>query len=172
MTLNEYIEEMGELFSQLGRQPLEGRLVALLLARPGTLRLGEIAKALGVTKAALSRLVNEMLERGDLKREGIPSTREHAYQLVDDMFIAHLRTFRDVSRQMAELTNEVAADPTVTDPDAIHRLHYAAGVHAQVALEVARALTPEERMQTEDLQRHHEDNWNAILPRGHKKADN
>ena len=172
MTVPEYVEEMGELFSQLGRQPLEGRLVALLLARPGPTRMGEIAKTLGVTKAALSVLVNQMLERGDLKREGVQSTREHAYELVDHMFIGHLRTFRDVSRQMAEITTEVAADPTVTDPAAIHRLHYAAGVHAQVALELARVLTPEERVQTDDLQKHHEENWNAIPPRKQGKGDN
>ncbi|HWG84507.1 MAG TPA: helix-turn-helix domain-containing protein [Deinococcales bacterium] len=158
----EFLDAMAQQYQRVGRPPLEGRFAGLLLLQPEPISLTEAARALGVSKATLSPLANAMLERGDVKREGRYSTREHLYSLVDDAYIRDLKEHLDASRRIAEAARHMASSPLVQDLTVLKRLNHHAGVHAQAALSLDVVLAPEERLRAADLQAHHDDNWDAI----------
>jgi DNA-binding transcriptional regulator GbsR (MarR family) len=171
VTAEEFVEELGRLYAATGRSRLEGRLAALLLTRSEPMSLTQAAKELGTAKSALSKLVNEMLKRGDLVREGRFSTREHLYSLVDHSYIRDLRERAEVSRRIAELSSALARDPTISSTQVVQRLTTHAGIHGQAALVLSQVLAPEERLHRRELQRHEEENWDAIPPREETKAE-
>ena len=164
MTAEEFVEEVGVIYESVGRPRLEGRFAALLLTRSEPLSLSDAARRLGTAKSALSKIANDMVARGDLKREGRYSTREHLYQLVDHSYIRDLRERTSASRRISELASLLAGDPTTTDSAVVQQLQTHAGIHGQTAMALGRILEPEERLHAEELRKHEESNWDAIPP--------
>lgn len=154
MTLEDYCEQLGKLYERVGRQPLEGRLVALLLCQPEPFTLSRAARALGVTKMAVSRLANQLIARGDLKRSRLSSTREHAYEIVDDAYIGDLRERLGVSRSIVELSRAFSSELPAHDPRVVARLQHHASIHERVSDALESALEPEEAVQAADLRAH------------------
>lgn len=163
MTVEQFLEEMGQLYKRVGRPTLEGRFVALLLTRDEPITMRAAATALGVTKGALSRLANEMLKRGDIKRMGAYSTREHLYHIVDDAYIHDLRERREASRRVARLASQLAGGSNLEPAVAARLLHHGS-IHAQVTVGLDAVLLPEEERLAADLENHLR-SWDALPPR-------
>jgi len=160
--VEQYIEEMGELFKGLGRQALEGRFVALLLTQARPVSLKEAAEALSVSRGSLSTLANAMIERGDVLRSGNFSTREHLYRLVDRVYVRDLIDRREASRRLSGLASRLAAGAPTLEPEAVSQLTYYAGLHSQAALGLDGVLSGEERLQAAYLKQDLEEDWDAL----------
>jgi DNA-binding MarR family transcriptional regulator len=165
VTNKAFTEQLSHLYARIGRPPLEGRFVALLLITVDEISLGDAAELLSVTKNALLKTATPMLERGDVKRSRDPRTRQHLYSLTDHAYIRDLRTQADLSRAVSAITGQFLASRRKLHPEAKRRLsnHSLVAWRATEALE--RVLKPEERAQEADIEQHLEQDWDALPPR-------
>lgn len=159
-----FATRVAETLGNLSRPALEGRVVGLLLAGTTPVRLTEISAGLDVSKAALSRLLNEMLERGDLKRTYLSVTREHSYELADHAYLRDLVDRAAASVELARQARRLAADRALADPSVRLRLESFARLHDQVALAVRRLLRPHVEDVIADLQMHSAGNSDSLGP--------
>ncbi|PZA07054.1 MULTISPECIES: hypothetical protein [unclassified Meiothermus] len=167
MQLDEYIETLGEAYACLGRPRLEGRLVALLLASPRPIALGEAAQVLGVTKNALLKLLTPMTERGDVMRTLEPSTRRHLFALTDHAFIHDLRTEVVNRQKISEATLGYLKSTRGLPPHAKSRLRGHAEFTRRLAQQLGRVLKHKERELAREMEEHLEKDWYALPP--HRK---
>ncbi|HWG84508.1 MAG TPA: hypothetical protein VNT60_03405, partial [Deinococcales bacterium] len=143
MELAEFTLAMGELYRAIGRSSLEGRFVALLLASEDAVSLKSAAATLGVSKATVSSLANTMLERGDLKRTGDYSSREHRYRLVNHAHVSTLRDLATAARRIGELTRRYAREAAT--PQHATRLEKHLRLYLTAAGTLDEAVAPYER---------------------------
>ncbi|MDX2005319.1 MAG: hypothetical protein SFU83_08590 [Meiothermus sp.] len=164
MTQREFINRVGSLYTRVGRPPLEGRFVALLLLAEGPVAVARAAEQLGVTRQALQRLAVEMLERGDLKREGEFSTKRHLYSLADHAYSRDLRAHLDAITEVSELAEEMLGRARAGGDAALHLR-----AHAELTRRAAESLRglveSHERAREADLEAHLERNWDAVPAR-------
>ncbi len=74
-------EEFGLLFEEMGRTRMDGRIAAwLLVADPPVQSLTEIARTLGVSKAAASTAARSLLQAGMVERVSEPGRRGDSYR--------------------------------------------------------------------------------------------
>jgi DNA-binding transcriptional regulator GbsR (MarR family) len=162
MTLGDFINELGEAYTAVGRPPLEGRLVALLLAGPEPQTLAQLAKTLRVSKSALLRVVRPMVERGDLKRWREPSSREHSLALTDHAYIHDLRVqIHSTERVLRALE---AMSRKKLDPHSQAQLKRQAEVSKQTLRGLTAIVNSVEKDQEKDLREHLERDWDALPP--------
>lgn len=162
MTLGDFINEFGEAYTAVGRPPLEGRLVALLLAGPEPQTLAQISTALRVSKSALLRVVRPMVERGDLKRWREPSSREHSFALTDHAYIHDLRVQINSTERVLKAIQ--AMRQKKLDPHSHAQLERQAEVSRQILRCLTSIVNPIEKDQEKDLQNHLERDWDALPP--------
>lgn len=165
MQLDEYLEILGEAYACLGRPRLEGRLVALLLASPGPIALGEAAQMLGVTKNALLKLLTPMTERGDVMRTLEPSTRRHLFELTDHAFIHDLRTEVANRQKISEATLAYLKSTRGLPPHTKSRLRGHAELTRRLAHQIGRVLKHQESKLAREVEEHIEKDWYALPPR-------
>lgn len=164
MDLNGFIDEVSDAYEQVGRPILEGRLIALLLTVSEPQTLGELAAALEVSKSALLKVVRPMVERGDLKRWREPKTRQHSVALTNPAYIHDLRVHLVNSRRVLRAVRSLLAQPDLNG-----HVRERLSQHAEVVEVATRCLevvvrAVEER-QNQDLERHLEQDWDALPPR-------
>lgn len=165
VTVEHFIELMGELYAQLGQPALEGRLVALLLSSTAAISLAIAAKLLGVSKVAVSKISTAMLERGDLSISRAFSSRQHLLALTDQHYIRDLISRRAASWTISILCDRVLeANPSLED-EVIKHLRTHLETHARVALSLEQLLSPIERSQARVRTEHLRDNWDAVEPK-------
>lgn len=164
MDLNGFIDEVSDAYEKVGRPILEGRLVALLLTVAEPQTLGELATALEVSKSALLKVVRPMVERGDLKRWREPKTRQHSIALTGPAYIHDLRVHLVNSRRVLDAVRSLLAQPDLDEP-----IREQLSRHAEIVEEAACCLEAVvhavEEQQIQDLQRHLEQEWDALPPR-------
>ncbi|HEX2863005.1 MAG TPA: PAS domain-containing protein, partial [Deinococcales bacterium] len=164
VTPERFVAALGEVFGKAGRPPLEGRMAALLLLSDGPVTLAEAARRLGVTKAAVSRIAQDMANRGDLKERRVYSTREHTYELTDSTYLRDLKVRRSQSWYVAMLCRQLLEDDLDLTDEAGENLRSQAVLHARVALAIGNLLEPFERRQERDLLHHLQHDWDAVQP--------
>ncbi|MER3484054.1 MAG: hypothetical protein C4332_13775 [Meiothermus sp.] len=169
MTLDNFIDELGEAYTAVGRPPLEGRLVALLLAGPEPQSLAQLSERLKVSKSALLRVVRPMVERGDLKRWREPSSREHKLALTDHAYIHDLRVQIHSAEQVLKAIHALRKH----NLDAHSRAQL--GRQAEIAERTVKTLTAiveaVEKDQEKDIRQHLEQEWDALPPRRGRGRD-
>ena len=165
VTNQSFTEQLGGLYARVGRPPLEGRFVALLLLTVDEISLGDAAAVLGVTKNALLKTATPMLERGDVKRSREPSTRKHLYSLSDHAYTRDLREQADLSHSVTAMVKQFLAARAKLHPEAKRRLRNHGLVSGRAAEALERVLQPEERAQENDIEKHLEQDWDALPPR-------
>jgi DNA-binding MarR family transcriptional regulator len=165
VTNKTFTEQLGMLYARAGRPPLEGRFVALLLLTVDEISVGDAAQLLGVTKNALLKTAVPMLERGDVKRSRDPRTRQHLYSLSDHAYTRDLRDHANLSRAVTVTTQQFLSARSKVHPEAARRLRNHALVSGRAADALERILQPEERAQEADIEKHLEQDWDALPPR-------
>lgn len=166
ITPESFIDHLGDAFHQTGLARLEGRLVGLLLQSSDAITLAAAAQSLGVTKVAISKITNEMLERGDLIMSREFSTRAHTFQLTDRAYLRDLMTRRATSWTVASLIQKLIESETALEPRAVAQLQVQLELYARTAVNLERVLAPLERHQTLAFEAHLEQDWDAIRPVG------
>ncbi len=161
----QFIELMGELYARLGQPALEGRLVALLLVSATAISLSEAAKILAVTKVAVSKISNIMLERGDLMVSRSFSSRQHVLALTDQHYVRDLSSRRAASWAIAILCRKVLEANPNLEAAAISHVQTHLETHARVALGLEQLLAPIEGAQARVRLEHLRDNWDAVEPK-------
>lgn len=172
MKLDEYLETLGEAYACLGRPRLEGRLVALLLASPRPVALGEAAQTLGVTKNAVLKLLTPMMERGDVKRSLEPSTRRHLFELTDHAFIQDLRVEVINRQKISEATLAYLKSTRGLPRQTKSRLRGHAEFTKRLARQLGRVLEHQETKLARELEHHLENDWYALPPRRKRWREN
>lgn len=162
MTLASFINELGEAYAAVGRPPLEGRLVALLLAGPEPQTLAQISESLKVSKSALLRVVRPMVERGDLKRWREPSSREHSLALTDHAYIHNLRVQVMSSERVLKAVREIAKKHP--DEHSRSQLRRQAEIAEQTLKSLTAIVDSVEKDQEKDIKQHLELEWDALPP--------
>jgi PAS domain S-box-containing protein len=166
ITAASFIDHLGDAFHQTGLARLEGRLVGLLLMSPDSITLAAAAQSLGVTKVAISKVTNEMLERGDLTMSREFSTRAHTFHLTDRAYLRDLMNRRATSWTVAALIQQLIESETTLEPKAVAQLQVQLELYARTAVNLERVLAPLERHQTLAFEAHLEQDWDAIRPIG------
>jgi PAS domain S-box-containing protein len=166
ITAASFIDHLGDAFHQTGLARLEGRLVGLLLISPDAITLAAAAQSLGVTKVAISKVTNEMLERGDLTMSREFSTRAHTFHLTDRAYLRDLMNRRATSWTVAALIQQLIESETMLEPKAVAQLQVQLELYARTAVNLERVLAPLERHQTLAFEAHLEQDWDAIRPVG------
>jgi PAS domain S-box-containing protein len=146
VTPDRFLKLMGELYGQLGQPQLEGRLIALLLLRAEPVSLGEVARALGVSKAAVSKVSGTMLDRGDLQIIKSFSSREHLLALTDHNYIRDLSVRRVASWAISNLCDSLL-ESNHLDADTTAQIRTHLETHTRVALALEQVLSPIEHHQ-------------------------
>ncbi len=168
VTPERFVELMGELYNKLGQPQLEGGLVALLLLRAEPMSLGEAAKLLGVSKVAISKVSNTMLERGDLLISKAFSSREHLLALTNHSYIRDLSVRRVASWAISILCDAMLEanhlEPAVTEQVRTHL-----ETHTRVAVALEQVLSQLEQGQANSLATHFLENWDAVHPKDSAK---
>ncbi|MGY2895718.1 PAS domain S-box protein [Deinococcus sp. UYEF24] len=171
VTPERFTELVGELYSQLGQPQLEGRLVALLLLEAQPISLGDAAQRLGVSKVAVSKVSNVMLEHGDLQISKSFSSREHLLALTDHTYIRDLSVRRVASWAISVLCDQVLAGGDV-EQGAVSNIREHLEMHARTAEVLGQLLSPVEQQQARALSTHQRDNWDAVSPKSESKKPN
>ncbi|PZA05862.1 MULTISPECIES: hypothetical protein [unclassified Meiothermus] len=164
MEINQFINEVSDAYEQVGRPILEGRLVALLLTVAEPQTLGELATALEVSKSALLKVVRPMVERGDLKRWREPKTRQHSIALAGPAYIHDLRLHLISGRRVLGAVRALLAQPDLDKPVRERLFQHAQVVEAATSA-LEKIVHTVEEQQIQDLQRHLEQDWDALPPR-------
>ena len=165
VTPETFVRRFGRKHAALGRPPLEGRLLALLLLNPEPVSLSEAARQLQATKGGLSKVVSEMHERGDLEITRDPSSREHHLALTNSVYLRDLMNKRDLSASIAALGYAFLRDNPDVDPAVRQRVQDLADIRAQHTLNISRLLEVRLQAQERARQSHLQDNWDAVPPR-------
>jgi DNA-binding MarR family transcriptional regulator len=104
---DEFVARLAALAEVIGLRRTAGRLFALLLLSEEPCSLDEIARRLGVTKAAISIDGRQLEERGLVVRQRRAGDRKHYYAITEDLFgvamrqrISHWRDVRDAVREV------------------------------------------------------------------------
>ncbi|AFZ67749.1 PAS domain S-box protein [Deinococcus peraridilitoris] len=160
-----FVRKLGRSLAALGSSPLEGRLVALLLLSTAPMSMSQAAQALSVTKGALSKVVHEMQQRGDLLVTRHFSTREHSLALAHQMYLRDLMERRDLSAGVASLAYAFLRDNPDLDPEVAVRVRDLADIRAQHALNIAKLLQVRQDAQRREREQHLRDNWDAVPPK-------
>ena len=167
VTPERFLKLMGELYEQLGQPQLEGRLIALLLLRAEPVSVGEVARILSVSKVAVSKVSNAMLERGDLQIIKSFSSREHLLALTDHNYIRDLSVRRVASWAISILCDSLL-ETNHLDPATTEQIRAHLETHTRVAVALEQVLSPIERRQAKVLAEHLRENWDAVPPKGEK----
>ena len=167
VTPERFLTLMGELYEQLGQPQLEGRLIALLLLRAEPVSVGEVARILSVSKVAVSKVSNAMLERGDLQIIKSFSSREHLLALTDHNYIRDLSVRRVASWAISILCDSLL-ETNHLDPATTEQIRAHLETHTRVAVALEQVLSPIERRQAKVLAEHLRENWDAVPPKGDK----
>lgn len=167
VTPERFTELVGELYTQLGQPQLEGRLVALLLLHAQPVSLGEAARRLGVSKVAVSKVSNVMLEHGDLQISKSFSSREHLLALTDHTYIRDLSVRRVASWAISVLCDQLLAGGDV-ELDAAQQIREHLEMHARTAEVLGVLLSPVELQQAQAMTSHRSENWDAVPPRSER----
>ena len=167
VTPDRFTELVGELYTQLGQPQLEGRLVALLLLHAQPVSLGEAARRLGVSKVAVSKVSNVMLEHGDLQISKSFSSREHLLALTDHTYIRDLSVRRVTSWAISVLCDQLLAGGDV-ELGAAQQIREHLEMHARTAEVLGDLLSPFEQQQAEAMTTHRRENWDAVPPRSER----
>ena len=169
VTPERFLKLMGELYEQLGQSQLEGRLIALLLLRAEPVSVGEVARILSVSKVAVSKVSNAMLERGDLQIIKSFSSREHLLALTVHNYIRDLSVRRVASWAISILCDSLL-ETNHLDPATTEQIRAHLETHTRVAVALELVLSPIERRQARVLAEHLRENWDAVPPKGDKPA--
>lgn len=164
VTPERFTELVGELYTQLGQPQLEGRLVALLLLEAQPVSLGDAARRLGVSKVAVSKVSNVMLEHGDIQISKSFSSREHLLALTDHTYIRDLSVRRVASWAISILCDQVLAGGDV-DQGADRKIREHLEMHARTSEVLGQLLSPVEQQQARALSTHQQENWDAVSPK-------
>ncbi|AZI44187.1 PAS domain S-box protein [Deinococcus psychrotolerans] len=167
VTPERFLKLMGELYEQLGQPQLEGRLIALLLLRAEPVSVGEVASMLSVSKVAISKVSNAMLERGDLQIIKSFSSREHLLTLTDHNYIRDLSVRRVASWAISILCDSLL-ETNHLDPAITEQIRNHLETHTRVAVALEQVLSPIERRQAKALADHLRENWDAVSPKSEK----
>ena len=167
VTPERFTDLVGELYTQLGQPQLEGRLVALLLLHARPVSLGEAARRLGVSKVAVSKVSNVMLEHGDLQISKSFSSREHLLALTDHTYIRDLSVRRVASWAISVLCDQLLAGGDV-ELDAAQQIRGHLEMHARTAEALGVLLSPVELQQAQAMNSHMNENWDAVSPRSER----
>lgn len=165
VTPDVFVRQVGRHLAALGHSPLEGRLVALLLLSPGPLSLSQAARELHATKGALSRVVNELLRRGDVVVTRSSSSREHCLELANHTYLRDLLDERALSLHIASLGYALLRDSPGLDARVSRRVRDLADVRTRNALYLTRLLELRRAAQERARRIHLEQNWDAVPPR-------
>jgi PAS domain S-box-containing protein len=165
VTPERFTDLVGELYTQLGQPQLEGRLVALLLLQAKPVSLGDAARQLGVSKVAVSKVSNVMLEHGDLQISKAFSSREHLLALTDHTYIRDLSVRRVASWAISVLCDQVLAGGDI-EQGAASNIREHLEMHARTAEVLGQLLSPVEQQQARALTTHQRENWDAVQPKG------
>jgi len=164
VTPQRFLELMGELYAQFGQPQLEGRLIALLLLKVEPVSLGEVARALEVSKVAVGKVSQVMLRRGDLQIIKSFSSREHLLALTDHNYIRDL-SVRRVASWAISILCESLLETNHLDPGITEQIRAHLELHTRVAVALEGVLSPLERHQASVLAEHLRENWDAVPPR-------
>ncbi|WP_180969940.1 PAS domain S-box protein [Deinococcus planocerae] len=160
-----FVRVVGRQLASLGHAPLEGRLVALLLLSAGGLTLTGAAERLHATKGALSRVMNELLARGDVVVTREPSSREYHLELSNGTYLRDLLEKRALSLSIASLGYALLRDQPDLDAVVARRVREMADIRTRNALHLSRLLEARRSAQRQARQTHLEGNWDAVPPR-------
>ena len=117
-----FVEEMGDLFDQMGSSRIAGRIVGrLLVCDPPHQSAAEIGESVQASKASVSTVVRQLQEGGLIERLGLPGSRLTYYRIKDDawtrVYLSKMR-FTQEFRRVAERGLAALGD----DPDKHRRL--------------------------------------------------
>ena len=165
VTAETFVRKFGRRLAEAGHQPLEGRLVAQLMLSPDPLTLFAASKALFVTKGGLSKLVSEMLARGDLEVTREVSSREHHLRLTDGTYLRDLLELRALSLDFAMLGYALLRDTPDLPETVARRVRDFADLRARTALHLSYIIEHREEAQQRARSVHLTENWDAVPPR-------
>lgn len=139
-SLAAFVEELGDLFDQMGQQRIAGRIVGwLLVCDPPEQSAAELCEAVGASKASVSTVVRGLLASGLLERLGRPGSRRTYYRVKPGawtgLFVAKMR-FTEMLHEIAERGLELVAD----DPGRRGRLEEMARFYGFFRREMDRLL--------------------------------
>jgi DNA-binding transcriptional regulator GbsR (MarR family) len=102
----EFVEQVGDLFDQMGSSRIAGRVMGwLLVCDPPHQSASELARAVQASKASISTVLRSLLAARLVERMGLPGSRRTYYRIGPDawseMFQAKL-AFSTALRQVAE----------------------------------------------------------------------
>jgi DNA-binding transcriptional regulator GbsR (MarR family) len=102
----EFVEEVGDIFDQMGSSRIAGRVMGwLLVCEPAHQSASELARAVQASKASMSTVLRSLLAARLVERMGVPGDRRTYYRVKPDawseMFQAKL-AFNAALRQIAE----------------------------------------------------------------------
>lgn len=139
-SLAAFVEEVGDLFDQMGQQRIAGRIVGwLLVCDPPEQSAAELCEAVGASKASVSTVVRGLLISGLLERLGQPGSRRTYYRVKPGawtgIFVAKMR-FTEMFHEVAQRGLELVAD----DPGRRGRLEEMARFYGFFCREMDRLL--------------------------------
>jgi PAS domain-containing protein/DNA-binding transcriptional regulator GbsR (MarR family) len=160
---SDFVQNFGNLYSTRPSL-LEGRLVAMLLLAEKPISLTQATKSLEVSKVSISKLVNAMLERGDLTVSREFSTREHKFQLTHRLYLRDLIERRKTSSMIALQIDQLLEQTNQFDHKIRQQLHTHRELHLHVYAILDDLLAPFEKEQRLVYQQHLNSSWDAVLP--------
>jgi PAS domain-containing protein/DNA-binding transcriptional regulator GbsR (MarR family) len=160
---SDFVQNFGTLYSTRPSL-LEGRLVGLLLLAEEPISLTQATKSLEVSKVSISKLVNAMLERGDLTVSREFSTREHKFQLTHRLYLRDLIERRKTSSMIALLIDQLLEQTNQFDAKIRQQLSMHRELHLHVYAILNDLLAPFEKEQRLVYRQHLNSSWDAVLP--------
>lgn len=102
----QYVEEMGLLWQQLGEQRMKGRVLGyLMLSNQSRVSSAELCAALHASPGSISTTTRALAEAGFIRRVAVPGARGHFYRAEEDVwgtFLAGERRYMDNRIAFAE----------------------------------------------------------------------
>lgn len=98
-SLTEFVEMMGDFFSESGKGRICGRLVGfLLICDPPLQSAKQLAEGTGASKGSISTLLRQLVSAGLVERQGLPGKRQTFYQILPGAW------WRILSTQIQQIT--------------------------------------------------------------------
>lgn len=112
-----FIETMGAISHAEGRPRIAGQIVAFLVLAGEARSLGEIAEALGVSKASISTNIRLLEAKGTTVREGRKGSRQDLWRVVREPHSHMLRTMAERFHRNAAQIGEIGRTCVAEQPE-------------------------------------------------------
>lgn len=121
-TESKFIETLGLIWQSEGRPRISGQILGLLVLSKEPRSLGDIAQALGVSKASVSTNVRLLELYGMTSRVSKMGSRLDMWQASPDPFGATLRTLSERFARSAERIADIAQEFTPSEQESFHKV--------------------------------------------------